>query len=129
VTGTRKYDKLAAMNKYGQLVMRHWERTDPARYQALEDPQTFFRELGEQAETQIQELAASLAGPDQPGEEYLQKVGRLNMARLQAEEAVLSDLILIPEPAPAETTPATDRVTQTMRDVHRALFEEDDEQA
>jgi hypothetical protein len=117
------------LNKYAKLAMHHWATTDPARYATIENPQAFFRELGEQAEAQIQELAARLAGPDQPGEEYLQKVGRLNMARLQAEEAVLSDLIWIAEPAAAETTTPTDRVTQTMRDVHRSLFEEDDEQA
>jgi hypothetical protein len=70
------------MNKYGQRAMRHWKATDPERYWTIADPQTFLGELGEQAETQIQELAARLAGPDQPGEEYLQKVGRLNMARL-----------------------------------------------
>ena len=79
------------------------------RYATIADPQTFFQELGEQAETQIQELAARLAGPDQPGEEYLQKVGRLNMARLQAEEAILTELVLISGPQ-QESPDADDRV-------------------
>lgn len=114
------------MNKYGKLAMNHWAKTDPGRFAAIEDPQTFFRDLGEQAETQIQDLAQQLAGPDQPGEEYLQKVGRLNMARLQAEEKVLSELVWISSPQDSET-PATDFVTRTMRDTHRALFEEDDD--
>ncbi|MGH2839674.1 MAG: TnpV protein [Solirubrobacteraceae bacterium] len=114
------------MNKYAKLAMSHWKRTDPARYEAIEDPQTFFRDLGEQAEAEIQTLATRLAGPDQPGEEYLEKVGRLNMARLQAEEAVLAQLILIEEPQASET-PAGDQVSEAMRAVHEALFEEDDE--
>ena len=105
--------------KYGDLAKRHRTRTDPARVQAMTDPETFFRELGEQVETQVQQLMLSLAGPDQPGEEYLQKVGRLNMARLQAEEAVLTDLVWISGPEEDEE-PATDWVTQTMREMYEA---------
>jgi len=86
-------------DEYGELAKRHWTRTDPARVQAMTDPETFFRELGEQVETQVQQLMLSLAGPDQPGEEYLQKVGRLNMARLQAEEVVLTALARAPTSA------------------------------
>ncbi|MCA1679745.1 MAG: TnpV protein [Actinobacteria bacterium] len=106
--------------------MSHWKRTDPDRYATIADPQTFFRDLGEQAETQIQELAARLAGPDQPGEEYLQKVGRLNMARLQAEEAVLADLVWISGPEEEEESPdpTTAWVTQTMREM--AASDEDE---
>lgn len=112
------------MNKYAKLAMSHWKRTDPDRYAAITDPQTFFQELGEQAETQIQELAARLAGPDQPGEEYLQKVGRLNMARLQAEEAILTELVLISGPEEETPDPTTEWVTQTMREM--AASDEDD---
>lgn len=112
--------KVTAINKYGAIARSHWARTDPARFQAIEDPETFFAQLGEQAETQIQEMTDRLAGPDHPGEEYLQKVGRLNMARLQAEEAVLADLVWIPEPGEETEEPATDWVTQTMRAIHDA---------
>ncbi len=109
-------------DKYSQMARTHWQKTDPERYQAIEDPQTFFRELGEQAETQIQELAQHLAGPDEPGEEYLQKVGRLNMARLQAEEAILTELVWISGPEQEQETeePTADWVTQTLREIHAA---------
>lgn len=90
------------MNKYAELATRHWKTTDPDRYAAIEDPQTYFTQLGEAVETQVQELTDRLAGPDQPGEEYLQKVGRLNMARLQAEEAILTELVWIAPPARQE---------------------------
>ncbi len=39
-----------------------------------------------------------LAGPDSPGEGYLEKVARLNSARLRAEEIVLNDLVWLPAP-------------------------------
>ena len=108
------------MNKYAEIARQHWTRTDPARVQAMADPETFFRELGEQVESQVQALATQLAGPDQPGEEYLQKVGRLNMARLQAEEAVMTDLVWISGPQSEEEAPATDWVSETMRAIHDA---------
>ncbi|MGI8412391.1 MAG: TnpV protein [Solirubrobacteraceae bacterium] len=107
------------MNKYAQLAQRHWQRTDPDRYAQIEDPRAFFTALGERAETEIQAMADSLAGMDQPGETYLEKVGRLNMARLRAEEAILSELVWIPAPEEIEE-PANDWVTQTMREIHQA---------
>ena len=106
-------------NKYSAIAKKHWTRTDPARVAAIPDSEAFFRELGEQVESQVQELAQTLAGPDQPGEEYLQKVGRLNMARLQAEERVLSDLVWISGPQQSEE-PATDFVTETLRAIREA---------
>ena len=115
--------------KYSQIAENHWRTTQPDRYRALEDPQTFFGQLGEEIETQVQELAQRLAGPDEPGEEYLQKVGRLNMARLQAEEAILAELVWTSSEEPEEpefVDPMTAWVTETMRAIHAA--DPDDEQ-
>ena len=90
------------MNDYGRLAMVHWRRWLPARYAAITDPEVFFSMLGRQAESQVLDLAEQLEGPDLPGEGYLEKVGRLNMARMQAEELVLREVILL-EPEKAET--------------------------
>ncbi|MHB8657471.1 MAG: TnpV protein [Solirubrobacteraceae bacterium] len=92
------------MNKYGRMAIRHWEKTDPDRFQQIpeSDRETFFTEVGERAELEIQQLQDQLAGPDPAGESYLEKVGRLNMARLQAEDKVLPELILIPAPSQDE---------------------------
>ena len=90
------------MNDYGHLAMVHWRRWLPARYAAIQDPEVFFSTLGRQAENQVLDLAEQLEGPDLPGETYLEKVGRLNMARMQAEELVLREVILL-EPEKAET--------------------------
>ena len=90
------------MNRYGRLAMVHWRRWLPARYATITDPEVFFSTLGRQAENQVLDLAEQLEGPDLPGEGYLEKVGRLNMARMQAEELVLREVILL-EPEKAKT--------------------------
>jgi hypothetical protein len=111
------------MNRYGTQAMRHWQQTDPARYQQIPDPETFFTELGEQVESEIQTLANALAGPDPPGETYLEKVGRLNMARFNAESDILREMVLIPEPEePEEPAPESWNVVQ--RAIQEVMDEE-----
>ena len=53
---------------------------------ALEDPERFFAEAGEELSTTIATLSAELAGPDLPGEQYLEKVARLRNAQAAAAE-------------------------------------------
>ena len=87
------------MNYYGEMARDHWARWLPGRYATIEDPDSFFSDLGSQAESRIDTLADDLAGDDQQGEGYLEKAGRLGQARRQAEEIVLSEMILLkPEP-------------------------------
>lgn len=100
------------MNQYGAMAQRHWARWLPERYAAISDPDSFFSNLGQEAATRIAGLAAELAGSDPPGEGYLVKVGRLNMARLQAEEVVLQELILLP-PEPGADEDPDDQETPT----------------
>jgi hypothetical protein len=88
------------MNHYGTMARRHWERWLPERYSSIQEPVSFFSALGEETARQIADLTLDLAGDDPPGEDYLVKVGRLNMARLQAEEIILPERILLP-PEPA----------------------------
>ncbi|MGI8447363.1 MAG: hypothetical protein ACR2MP_09330 [Streptosporangiaceae bacterium] len=91
------------MNYYGEMAREHWARWLPARYAAIPDRASFFSDLGSQAEARIDLLADELAGDDQPGEGYLDRAGRLGQARRQAEEIVLTDLVLLaPEPAADE---------------------------
>ena len=87
------------MNRYGLMAQKHWARWLPARYAQIEDPDSFFSDLGRLTAERIDSLALDLAGDDRPGEGYLGKAGRLGQARHQAEEIVLADLILLePEP-------------------------------
>jgi hypothetical protein len=86
------------VNHYGMQAMRHYKEHLPQRYAQIQDPGAFFTSLGNQAASQVTELMMDLAGDDPPGETYLQKTGRINMARLRAEEMVRAELIL-PDPA------------------------------
>ena len=91
------------MNRYGVMAQKHWMRWLPFRYAQIEDPDSFFSDLGIQTAERIDSLSLELAGDDQPEEGYLGKAGRLGQARHQAEEIVLADLILLePEPGADE---------------------------
>lgn len=102
------------MNRYGRLAEAHWRRWLPSRYRELPDPSSFFTTLGQEVEEQVVTLSLEIAGDDPPGESYLDKVGRLNMATLQAEEIVLAERVLVaaePGVDPDEETGAPERVS------------------
>ncbi len=82
-----------SMNEYGQFAMRTWRMLVPAVHAEIADPERFFRELGEQAANQVVDLTRQLQGPDLPNETYFQKVGRIQAAKMQAEEIVRNDLL------------------------------------
>jgi hypothetical protein len=87
------------MNRYGAMAQSHWARWLPQRYATINDPDSYFSTLGLETARQIDELAADLAGDDQPGEGYLAKAARLTAARSQAEEIILPQQVLLtPEP-------------------------------
>jgi hypothetical protein len=88
------------MNRYGTTARDHWKRWLPHRYSQLEDHESFFAELGEEIAARVDDLAHAIAGDDPPGEAYLQKLGRLNMARLNSEAQALQEMALLdPESA------------------------------
>lgn len=84
------------MNQYAAMAERHWRRWLPSRVAELEDPTSFFSTLGDEVANRIVELTDELAGNDPPVETFLEKAGRLNMARLRAEEMVLPEMVLLP---------------------------------
>lgn len=91
------------MNPYGAKARSHWKKWLPKRYSQIEDPETFFSNLGEEIEAQVEELSQALAGKDLPGESFHDKLGRLNMAHLNAESQVLKEMALLePEPEALE---------------------------
>ena len=97
------------MNQYAAMAERHWRRWLPSRVAAMDDPSSFFSELGELASERIEDLTMELAGDDPPGEGYMAKLGRLNMARIRAEEIVLPEMELLPpEPGMEEDDQADD---------------------
>lgn len=84
------------MNRYGRLAQEHWATWRPTELSQIPDPEVFFSRLGEQVATQVDQLAADLAGDDPGGAEYLEKLGRLRMARFNAEAQVLREMVLLP---------------------------------
>lgn len=93
--------------RYGAQARAHWTQWRPTQLAQIPDPEAFFTELGEQVELQVDQLASDLAGQDVPGETYLAKVGRLRMARFDAEAQILRDLVLLPPEEPPVKTAAT----------------------
>ena len=81
------------MNEYGRSAQRTWQMLAPTAYNQIEDPETYFAELGEQAADQVVDLTRQIQGPDLPNETYFQKVGRINAAKMQAEEIVRAELL------------------------------------
>lgn len=80
------------MNEFGRYAENAWRLMAPDRYAALTDPNHFFSMMGKEAESRMRMVWEQLQGPDPVGETYLEKVGRLNATRMQAEEIVREDL-------------------------------------
>lgn len=92
------------MNRYGQTAMAHWERYAPSRVRALEDPEGFFTDLGEQIEGQVQTIAVELERNAPEAPVYLDRVAQLTGFRRQAEEQVLAELVYSVETEPSSTS-------------------------
>jgi hypothetical protein len=87
-----------AVNEYGAMARDHWRQWLPWRYAAAGDPDAFFAALGEEAAAGIAGLCGQMmAQAGNPrGEGYLERAGRLNAMRKQAEEIVLAEMVLLP---------------------------------
>ena len=84
------------MNYYGNMAQKHWAKWRPNELSQIPDPEEFFSSLGQEVEIQVDALAAAIAGDDPGGEGYLAKVGRLRMARFDAEGQILREMVLLP---------------------------------
>jgi hypothetical protein len=86
------------MNEYGAMAEHHWQRWLPQRYASIESPEAFFAELGEEVSAEVADLWAELQAKagNPPGEDFVDRIGRLNALKKQAEEIVLRDRVLLP---------------------------------
>ncbi len=106
---------------YTETVRRYFTEHRPLATEALGTPQEtedFFRRLGAQIEEQVQQGEDQIAGPAPAGETYLQHVGRLRMARAQAQEIALADLLYStpPENDDEEISPRGQQLLQMRRE-------------
>ena len=81
------------MNTYGKFAQDTWKMLAPGQYALIPDPEAWFSDLGTEAETAVVNLMMQLEGPDIKGETYLEKVGRLNAAKRQAEEIIRAEML------------------------------------
>lgn len=93
------------MNKYGRLAQTHWSRWLPTRYAQIPDPESFFTDLGEQIQEQVIEVADAMSSQQAPEQQYLARVGQLNMARLAAEEQVMAEMAYLSPELPESPDP------------------------
>jgi len=82
-----------AMNAYGKFAQDTWKILAPSQYELIVNPEEWFTNLGKEAENAVGDLSVKIAGHDLPGETYLEKVGRLNAAKMQAEEIVRVEML------------------------------------
>lgn len=101
------------MNTYGKFAQNAWKTLAPSQYESIVDPDAWFTNLGEEAENSVDSLQVQIAGHDSPGETYLEKVGRLTAAKMQAEEIVRAEM-LTPQPEDLEEEPDEDEEPSTM---------------
>ena len=95
------------VNAYGQRARDYMALHQPEALAAIEDQDSYFSDLGERILAQVLELTESLAGPARPEEGYVERTGRLRMARQMAEEKVLGELVFSSWEEP-EGEPQTD---------------------
>jgi hypothetical protein len=86
------------VNYYGEQALLHWHAYLRASYGRLEVPGRFFRDLGEQADAEIEDRYLDYAGPDLSGESAEEKQERLTQAMNRAVEEVFAELVT-PSPA------------------------------
>ncbi|MGZ2361515.1 hypothetical protein LRE75_33360 [Streptomyces sp. 372A] len=86
------------VNQYGRRAQQHWQKFRPGRIAEIDDPEAFFTELGidVQDEVRIRWTGERLSAPGVAGESFLERAGRLQQLRHDAEREVLRELLLLP---------------------------------
>lgn len=118
------------MNQYGRFAMNAWQVQTPGQYAQIPNPQEFFARLGQLAQNQVIDLTLQMQGPDSPEESTLDKVGRIQAAKMAAEEIVRHDLLTPPqdqwEPLQEDSEEVSpfEELNQLRRQVQEALQED-----
>jgi hypothetical protein len=92
-------------DRYARLAETHMRTYLPARYHQIDDPETYFNQLGEQIAAQVFSLEVTLAAAEPAAEDFMVRAGHLRAARMRAEEIVFSDLVYLPPELPDPNHP------------------------
>lgn len=87
------------MNPWGRDAMEHWQTHLPDRYRALADPQTYFTNLGKQADArylQIRDSALEGVNPNDGTIGWAEFQDRVAQADQIAREIVETEMIYMP---------------------------------
>jgi hypothetical protein len=86
-------------NYYAHLIRCHYQDWLPDRLAQipLDQRDSYFSALGEVMADRVEVLEQALRGPDPAEEEFMSRLGRFNMARLQAEEVARAEFLPTPE--------------------------------
>lgn len=84
------------MNRFGRIAQERWMAIAPTAYAQIPDPSHHFSTLGQKAEAAWVDLVDQLTGPDLPDETYFEKVGRINNAKMRAQELIEADWLTPP---------------------------------
>lgn len=80
-------------SRYAQMAQRYWTTYLPTQTAQLDDPTTFFQELGQTVAEQVETAAEQTVEPLTPQQAALE----LPMARKEAEEQTLTELVFLPK--------------------------------
>ena len=87
--------EVTGVNHYGAKARDHWRKHLPGHLAQIPDPEAFFTHLGQEAATEIDQIADALAQTAPPGEGYLEELARLETARKMAEMQVTREMLLV----------------------------------
>jgi hypothetical protein len=103
---------------YLERIRTYYQEFLPTHVAELEDPEGLYLELAERISDQVAELSAQIeAASIAPGQTYVQRMGSLNVARVQAEEIAFNEILYS---TPPETPEAPE--TGNSRDVDLAIL-------
>jgi hypothetical protein len=109
------------MNRYGAMAKHHWMEWMPSRYRRLENPDEYFDQLGADAQHELETLVEAMLTTEPADLPDKDREGWRAMARLNAEEQIVREMILIAPDEPEATEP---EISALGRDeMLRALFE------
>jgi hypothetical protein len=94
------------MNPWGRDAMEHWQTHLPDRYRALTDPETYFTNLGEQADARYLEIRDGLLAGLNPNDGtigWAEFQDRVAQADQTARTLVETEMIYLPP----DDSPAT----------------------
>lgn len=85
------------LNRFGRFAWESWRELAPTALAQIPDPSGHFSRVGETALAQWTDLWPELVEPDLEGEDFHHKAGRIEAAKMRAEEIIRAELLVPPQ--------------------------------